>query len=62
MTPKERATYRNEGVVPAGWRWCPDCNGEGMVCGPDGVPMGWCRRCDEEAGIVPVETAGETTP
>ena len=67
MTPVERAAFRDGGRIPAGWRWCPDCNGEGVV---SWVSRAWphhetqedCTRCEAELGIVPVEPAGESTP
>lgn len=41
-------------------RWCPDCNGEGLVTvmdfGPDcGEHQHDCTRCVEGRGLVPVE-------
>lgn len=60
MTPEERAAFVKYGVVPAGWRWCPDCNGEGVVvtmaANPDLTETQRdCGRCEAAGGIVPVE-------
>lgn len=60
MNDTERTLFRDQGVIPTGWRWCPDCNGEGtistMSAGPDlDETARPCTRCVAEHGIVPDE-------
>lgn len=56
MSDEERQAFRDEGIVPRGWDWCPDCNGEGQVTVMSGP---WadeyvydCETCVAEHGIV----------
>ena len=49
----------DEFVMPEGYRWCPDCNGDGTVVVND-PPFGDerhydCMRCVEHNGLVPIE-------
>lgn len=60
MTDEQRRAFRDEEVVPDGWHWCPDCNGEGVISVMDGTPdlnehEHDCHRCEAERGIVPKE-------
>ncbi len=55
-----RALYEQRGVMPPGWRWCPECNGEGEVWTMDASPdlnetSRPCGRCEATRGIVPEE-------
>lgn len=58
MSTEERRAFREEGIVPVGWYWCPDCNGEGRVTSmsvsyPHDETTYDCETCATEHGIVP---------
>lgn len=60
MNDAERQAFRDDSIIPAGWVWCPDCNGEGVitrmsVAFPHEETTYTCDRCAAEHGIVPAE-------
>lgn len=62
MTDEERRLFLDEGVVPDGWVWCPDCDGEGTITRmsaayPHDETTYTCERCAAERGIVPADEA-----
>lgn len=61
LTIEQRSAFRNDAVIPDGWEWCPDCNGEGRVSIMHATPdcdesVSNCTRCTTERGIVPIGT------
>lgn len=58
LSDTARSLFRHEAVMPLGWRWCPDCNGVGVISTMQATPdmdevERPCRRCEAECGIVP---------
>lgn len=59
LLPGDRIAFVEQGIMPPGWRWCPDCNGEGVISTMEANPdltehERPCHRCEAEQGIVPV--------